>query len=389
MIGAVPPAPPIDPGAAEPPTPSGLDRRVAALSVAALLVIGGLMGSVNLLVDGVLRDGAARWSYGGVMLLLFVLAANLAVRGRIGQRHTLALVLLGDLIYLVVVLCIEDPLRYATPLMLLFPALAAAWFLRLRWLYVHMVVITGVCLAALRPSYDSTAGLLVQVGVSAATLNAATAAVFLLRHRVQRLLTATETLSRQDPLTGLYNRRYLVEQAPRLWAQARRDGGRLSAVVLDLDHFKRLNDEFGHAVGDDVLSAVARSLSATVRPADLLARIGGEELVVLGVTGEPEEAQHLAERLRTAVAGARGDAGHTVTASVGLAVAAPEDGDDPVPALWRLVERADTAMYTAKRGGRDRVAVADLQSTPAPAGTTADAAPAPRSCRPPDRVLDR
>jgi diguanylate cyclase (GGDEF)-like protein len=387
VIGAAPP--PIGPGAPEPPTPSGLDRRVAALSVAALLVIGGLMGSVNLVVDGVLRDGAARWSYAGVMLLLFVLAANLAVRGRIGQQHTLALVLLGDLIYLVVVLCIEDPLRYATPLMLLFPALAAAWFLRLRWLWVHMVVITGVCLAALWPSYDSTAGLLVQVGVSAATLNAATAAVFLLRHRVQRLLTATETLSRQDPLTGLYNRRYLVEQAPRLWAQARRDGGRLSAVVLDLDHFKRLNDEFGHAVGDDVLGAVARSLSATVRPADLLARTGGEELVVLSTVDLPEEALSLAERLRTAVAGARGTAGHTVTASVGLAVAAPDDGADPVAALWRLVERADTAMYAAKRGGRDRVAVAELPGTPGPAGTTADDAPAPLAARPPDRVLDR
>ncbi|SDE93122.1 diguanylate cyclase (GGDEF) domain-containing protein [Blastococcus fimeti] len=389
MTGAAPPAPPVDPGTAEPPTPSGLDPRVAALSVAALLVIGGLMGSVNLLVDGVLRDGAARWTYGGVMLLLFVLAANLAARGRIGQQHTLALVLLGDLIYLVVVLCIEDPLRYATPLMLLFPALAAAWFLRLRWLFVHMVVITGVCLAALWPSYDSTVGLLVQVGVSAATLNAATAAVFLLRHRVQRLLTATETLSRRDPLTGLYNRRYLVEQAPRLWAQARRDGGRLSAVVLDLDHFKRLNDEFGHAVGDDVLNAVARTLSATVRPADLLARIGGEELVVLGTVGRPEEAQHLAERLRTAVGAARGSAGHTVTASVGLAVAAPDDGEDPVPALWRLVERADTAMYAAKRGGRDRVAVADPPATPGSAETAADAAPASLTSRPPDRVLDR
>lgn len=371
----------------EPPTPSGLDRRVAALSLAALLVIGALMGSINLVVDGVLRDGAPRWAYAGTMLLLFALAADLAIRGRVGQRHTLVLVLLGDLIYLVVVLCIEDPLRYATPLMLLFPALAAAWFLRPRSLLVHMVVITGVCLAALWPSYDSAVGLLVQVGVSAATLNAASAGVFLLRRRVQRLLTATETLSRQDPLTGLYNRRYLVEQAPRLWAQARREGGRLSAVVLDLDHFKRLNDEFGHAVGDDMLGAVARSLSATVRPADLLARTGGEELVVLGTVELPEEAQRLAERLRTAVSGARGDAGHAVTASVGVAVADPDDGEDPVAALWRLVERADTAMYAAKRGGRDRVAVADPVRTD-PADRTVDAAPAPLA-RPPDRVLDR
>lgn len=381
MIGAARPASPIDPDTAEPPTPSGLDRRVAALSVAALLVIGALMGSVNLVVDGVLREGGPRWAYAGTMVLLLALAANLVVRGRIGQRHTLALVLLGDLIYLVVVLCIQDPLRYATPLMLLFPALAAAWFLRLRWLCLHMVVITAVCLAALWPSYDSTVGLVVQVGVSAATLNAASAAVFLLRHRVQRLLTATETLSLQDPLTGLYNRRYLVEQAPRLWAQARREGGRLCAVVLDLDHFKRLNDEFGHAVGDDVLHAVARALATTVRPTDLLARTGGEELVVLGSVGIPAEAPGVAERLRLAVAGARGDAGHAVTASVGVAVAAPEDDEDPVVALWQLVARADTAMYAAKRGGRDRVAVAEAPDRPGPAVRP--------TTRHSDRVLDR
>ncbi|SOC50851.1 diguanylate cyclase (GGDEF) domain-containing protein [Blastococcus aggregatus] len=388
MIGPLRSVPPHRGDSTEPPTPSGLDRRVAALSLAALLVIGALMGSINLVVDGVLRDGAPRWAYAVTMLLLFALAGNLAVRGRVGQRHTLALVLLGDLIYLVVVLCIEDPLRYATPLMLLFPALAAAWFLRPRPLLVHMVVITGVCLAALWPSYDSTVGLLAQVGVSAATLNAASAGVFLLRRRVQRLLTATEMLSRQDPLTGLYNRRYLVEQAPRLWAQTRRESGLLSAVVLDLDHFKRLNDEFGHAVGDDVLSAVARSLTATVRPTDLLARTGGEELVVVSTVDLPEEAERLAERLRAAVAGSRGEAGLIVTASVGLAVAAPDD-DDPVTGMWRLVERADTAMYAAKRGGRDRVAVADQPPRPAPADRAPEGPPAPRGCRPPDRVLDR
>lgn len=343
----------------EPPRPAGLDTRVAALSLAALLLIGALMGSLNLFVDGVLHDGAARWAYGGTMLLLFVLSAHLAIRGRVGQAHTFGLVLLGDVIYLVVVLCIQDPLRYATPLMLLFPALAGAWFLPLRPLCVHMVATTGICLAALWPSYDSTVGLLVQAGVSACTLNAAALGVYLLRQRVQRLLVATETLSHQDALTGLYNRRYLVEQAPRMWRQARRDGAQLSAMVLDLDHFKRLNDEFGHAVGDSVLRAVARSLSDAVRPTDLLARIGGEELVVLGSVGVVAEGRRLAERLRLAVAGAHSDDGHMVTASVGVAVARPVEGEDPVAALWRLVDRADAAMYVAKRGGRDRVALAE------------------------------
>lgn len=331
--------------------------RVAALTLAVLMIIGALMGSVNLFVEGVLRDGAPRWAYAGTMLLFVLLAAHLAVRGRVGRGQTITAVLLGDLTYLIVVVCIEDPLRYATPLMLLFPALAAAWFLDLRPLCLHLVVTTGVCLAALSLSHDSTAGLVVQTGVSAGMLNAAAVGMYVLRRRVERLLIATENLTRLDPLTGLYNRRYLVEQAPRLWRQTRREGTQLSAVVLDLDHFKRLNDEFGHAAGDSVLRAVARALSAAVRPTDVLARTGGEELVVLGSVADLAEGRRLAERLRSAVAAA-GDRRQAVTASVGLALARPVDGDDPAPALWRLIDRADAAMYEAKRAGRDRVAVA-------------------------------
>jgi diguanylate cyclase (GGDEF)-like protein len=163
-------------------------------------------------------------------------------------------------------------------------------------------------------------------------------------------------LSNLDPLTGLYNRRYLVEQAPRLWRQARRDGTRVAAMVLDLDHFKRLNDAHGHAAGDAVLLAVAGSLATTVRPADVLARTGGEELVVLGLVSDSHEATRLAERLRSAVARTRTDDGHTVTASVGIALTRPVDGEDATDGLWRLVDRADAAMYEAKQLGRDRVA---------------------------------
>src|SRR5439155_2477097 len=106
----------------------------------------------------------------------------------------------------------------------------------------------------------------------------------------QRLLAATQALTLLDPLTGLFNRRHLVAQAPRLWRQARREGTRVAALVLDLDHFKRLNDAHGHAAGDAVLRSVARSLAASVRPTDVLARTGGEELVGLGLVGAPEEA---------------------------------------------------------------------------------------------------
>ncbi len=158
-----------------------------------------------------------------------------------------------------------------------------------------------------------------------------------------------------DPLTGLHNRRYLAEQATRVWRQARRDGTRVVAMVLDLDHFKQVNDAHGHAAGDALLQAVAASLTATVRPADLLARTGGEELVVVGMVSDSDEADRLGERLRAAVAGTRTSDGHAVTVSIGVALVRPVDGDDPAASLWRLIDRADAAMYEAKRSGRDRV----------------------------------
>jgi diguanylate cyclase (GGDEF)-like protein len=127
-------------------------------------------------------------------------------------------------------------------------------------------------------------------------------------------------------------------------------------MVLDLDHFKQLNDAHGHAAGDAVLRTVASSLAATVRPTDVLARTGGEEMIVLGLVSDPAEAHRLAERLRAAVRTSRTDDGHSVTASIGIALTRPVDGEDAADAMWRLVDRADGAMYEAKQAGRDRVA---------------------------------
>ena len=334
----------------------GPERRIAALTLALLLVLGGLMGSINLFVPGVLRDGPHRWLYAATMACCILAAVPLVVRQRVSRGPTFGLVLLSDLIYLAVAFCINDPLRYATPLMLLFPSIVAAWFLGRIELAVHMVVTVVVCLVALWPSYDSAVGLGVQVGVSAGMLNGGSLGVFLMRRRVERLLAATRTQSLLDPLTGLYNRRHLVAQAPRLWRQARREGTRVAALVLDLDHFKRLNDAHGHAAGDAVLRAVAGSLAASVRPTDVLARTGGEELVVLGLVGDPDEAARLAERLRAAVATTRTADGHAVTVSVGIALTRPTDAEDTTDELWKLVDRADAAMYEAKQQGRDRVA---------------------------------
>jgi diguanylate cyclase (GGDEF)-like protein len=335
----------------------GPEHRVAALTLAALLFTGGVMGLLNLTVDGVIREGVARWVYAASMAVCMGMSVPLLLRQRAGRWQTFAAVLLGDLVYVVVALCVVDAARFATPLMLLFCSFTAAWFLGPWELGVNMVITVAACALSLAPTYGQNTGeLVIQVAVSAGMLNASSFGVFVLRRRVQKLLAATQAISTTDPLTGLRNRRYLEEQAPRVWRQARRDGTRVAAMVLDLDHFKRLNDAHGHAAGDEVLVAVADALSATVRPSDVLVRTGGEELVVLGLVGDPAEGRHLAERLRAAVAATLTPAGHRVTTSIGLALVRPADSEDPGDALWRLVDRADAAMYEAKQQGRDRVA---------------------------------
>ncbi|HEV7725291.1 MAG TPA: GGDEF domain-containing protein [Modestobacter sp.] len=340
------------------------DARLTAWCLAALLGSGAALGGLNLIIDGVLRDGAYRLVYAATMLIILALGVVLAVRQRAGQGVASVLVVVGDAVYVVVAVTTTDPLLYSPPLMLLFCCVAAAWFLGPRMLAVHMVLVVVACAAALWSSYPDRAALAVQVTVNSVVLDLVTVGVFLLRRRVERLLAHTRALSSTDPLTGLANRRRLVEQVPRLWRQARRDGQRVAALVLDLDHFKRLNDAFGHAAGDEVLRVVAGALAATVRPSDVLARTGGEELVVLGLVADPAEARRLAERLRVAVS--TSCAAQSVTVSIGVALVRPVDDEDVTDGLWRLIDRADAAMYEAKQGGRDRVSIAAGVSVPRP-----------------------
>ena len=333
----------------------GPEHRIAVLALAALTFVAGLIGTANLFVDGTLHQDATRSGYTVAMAACLAAAVALAVRQRIDRWQTFGLVLLVEVVYVIVVLSISEPAQ-ATPLMLLFPSFVAAWFLGTRMLGATMLATVVACTVALEHTYDGVLSIAVQVAISAGALNTAAFGVHVLRRRVQRLLEATQALSHQDPLTGLANRRFLLEQAPRVWRQARREGLRVAAMVLDLDHFKQLNDAHGHAAGDAVLRAVATSLAATVRPSDVLARTGGEELIVLGLVSDPAEAHRLAERLRAAVRTSRTDEGHAVTASIGIALARPVDGEDAGDAMWRLVDRADGAMYAAKQAGRDRVA---------------------------------
>lgn len=166
-------------------------------------------------------------------------------------------------------------------------------------------------------------------------------------------------LSRTDALTGLYNRRHLEERLHEEFNRSRRYGSPLSLVMLDIDHFKRVNDTYGHPFGDEVLRGVARTVRANLREVDLLARYGGEELCALLPETTSRDARGVCERVRAAIAALewehRSADGviHPVrcTASLGVAsVPSPTIGSAEA-----LLRAADDSLYAAKGAGRNRV----------------------------------
>jgi diguanylate cyclase (GGDEF)-like protein len=167
-----------------------------------------------------------------------------------------------------------------------------------------------------------------------------------------RLFSQVRMMATLDGLTGLFNRNHFFGEAERQMSADRRH---VAAIMVDIDHFKRINDTYGHPVGDEVIRTVARRLRENVAEGDVLGRYGGEEFAVVTAQSSMPAAE-LAERLHRAVSGrpVQTEAGALpVTISVG--VAGPGDGDRD---LRQLLARADAALYQAKQTGRDRVCVA-------------------------------
>ncbi len=183
-------------------------------------------------------------------------------------------------------------------------------------------------------------------------------------------------LAHHDPLTGLPNRALLLDRLHQALAQARREHGRIAVLMLDLDHFKTVNDSFGHPIGDRLLCAVAARLRTTVRESDTLARFGGDEFALIQTgLGEPNGAGVFAQKVVDALAEPFliGDQEMRATTSAGVAIY-PEHGAESEP----LLERADIALYRAKANGRNRAEIfvgsmaADLHPRGAPSGGRRD-----------------
>ena len=179
------------------------------------------------------------------------------------------------------------------------------------------------------------------------------------RKQIEDLLTRQ---AMTDPLTGLGNRRFLESQAELEIARARRSGEPLMLIAADLDKFKRINDNYGHDVGDAVLQAFAKTAQNELRDGDVLCRMGGEEFTVLLPDTSKEQALMIAERLRVAVESAPVDVGEEVaedsylhyTTSLGVTQVLPDE-----KTLKPAIKRADEALYQAKEAGRNRVCCGD------------------------------
>jgi len=187
----------------------------------------------------------------------------------------------------------------------------------------------------------------------------------------EHALTQLFELTIHDPLTHAYNRRYLTAHLRSELAYAARRGQSLALLLVDIDHFKHVNDTYGHRVGDSALQLVATSIQRTLRPYDALCRYGGEEFVVVARDSSLRNSEILAERIRRHIEAMHfdvGDESASITVSVGVTAISPTGAADEGDAL---LEEVDAALYAAKNAGRNRVKVGrPLKAKAAPRTTS-------------------
>ena len=162
-----------------------------------------------------------------------------------------------------------------------------------------------------------------------------------------------------DPLTELPNRRALTEQLQKEWARCERHGGSLTLIMADVDHFKAVNDTYGHSVGDRVLKAVADAIAGECRRVDFAARYGGEEFAILAPSQTAASAMILAQRCREAVEQTRV---HTDAGEVGVTISMGVADSDIANTVIELIESADSCLYQAKDAGRNMVRCCNIDS---------------------------
>jgi diguanylate cyclase (GGDEF)-like protein len=230
--------------------------------------------------------------------------------------------------------------------------MGAIFFERRRWIagQVALMVVILLVLSGVHPDADN---LVFDLSTTVAGLITIAVSLRVLRDLAIGAVVDARRGEVTDPLTGLLNRRGMERLVDDYWRDHARLDSPVLALLVDVDHFKAVNDTQGHAAGDQVLHRLGGLLAASVRGRDLAVRMGGEEFLIL-CEAPPGQGRQIAERLRQTVE----DELSPVTISIGVHEVCP-DADDPLPeAVWSAVQVADRALYEAKRRGRNQVAQA-------------------------------
>jgi diguanylate cyclase (GGDEF)-like protein len=288
----------------------------------------------------------------GVALGVSIIAVLSAVRGaRMSDPEFAAMIVISHLYGTAAVAAAEGPGKVAfTALCLVAGTLMGALFLERRRLVAVETAVSVACAAGTGPWAPPDSSPVLDAVNAAFVLGMVAFAVRLLRDLAIDALRTSRRGERTDPLTGLDNRAGLERHGARCWTERAAEKLPLAVLVVDVDHFKQINDTLGHAGGDDVLRRLGTLLTETVRAGDVAVRLGGEEFLVL-VRVAPGQAPALAERIRTTVERELAP----VTVSLGAHEIVP-NGADPLPeSIWNAVDLADRALYIAKETGRNRV----------------------------------
>lgn len=319
-------------------------RRIMAYTAAAIYGIAGLDGAV----EGLL-PGDPPYSLLPVVVVFAIAALLVAVGPRLSES---GLALLGPLaVGLIAYSLITTPGPGDAAILYALPVFWTTFFFGRRGAVAILLCVAIGHTVTLRslPAGEGYPGRWLDVMVSVCGV---ALVVLVLEHRNELLLRRLAEEARTDPLTGLLNRRGFDEHAAREFAHVGRDGSPIALAMLDIDHFKQINDQRGHIVGDRVLAHLAHVLTMESRVIDVAARLGGEEFAVLMPGSDAAGAEAFIDRVREALASPTADV-PAVRISAGVVAASDPSG------IQLMLEQVDRALYAAKRGGRDRTVVAD------------------------------
>ena len=328
---------------------------------------------LTVLLANMLRSGALAFAYLAVARLLGQTVKPLQAFWPLAAVCVIAAALLEDRIPRAALLGLVYAVQSGQILVLLLAAPPGPGRAMLRLL---ALVVAASCAAfvarstVILHSPELLTPSLVSSGVQSVTLLTGVAAIVLgtlafsgiRRNRYDEHMTRLAT---RDALTGIFNRGTLMDLGHKSVSAAVRARQPVSVLMLDLDHFKRVNDRFGHACGDRMLEQVTGIVAEKLREEDVLGRYGGEEFCVVLPNTDTEGARITSERIRTAIEAHEfelGTARTRITVSIGVATLAPTGS----ATLESLVMRADAALYQAKRRGRNRVVIAAPEASPAP-----------------------